>query len=132
MQSRVLLLPSIAFACACASAQQTAQNVDRVTTEEVVEIVVRNRFTRDLELFVWWEGASSRVPLGDIRAGATETFGVRPRSRALILLAHTRASGTSSRDDIPVSYVDVRPGDRVEVTVRGQRSMSYRVNGLAR
>ena len=84
--------------------------------DEEVEMVVVNRTSEALSVFVWWEGGQ-RVRLGELGASATRTFTTPLRDPALWLSLDVLSQGTGRRDR-PDSFVPVQPGDRIEWEVR--------------
>ena len=84
--------------------------------DEQVEMVVLNRTSEALSVFVWWEGGA-RVRLGELGASATRTFTTPLRDPALWLSLDVLSQGTGRRDR-PDSYVPVQPGDRIEWEIR--------------
>ena len=84
--------------------------------DEEVEMVVLNRTSEALSVFVWWEGGA-RVRLGELGVGATRTFTTPLRDAAVWLSLDVLSQGTGRRDR-PDSFVPVQPGDRIEWEVR--------------
>ena len=84
--------------------------------DEEVEMVVRNRTSEAITVFVWWEGGA-RVRLGELDVNATRTFTTPLREAAVWLSLDVLSQGTGRRDR-PESYVPVRSGDRIEWQIR--------------
>ncbi len=84
--------------------------------DEEVEMVVLNRTSEAVSVFVWWEGGA-RVRLGELGASGTRTFTTPLRDPALWLSLDVLSQGTGRRDR-PDSYVPVQPGDRIEWEIR--------------
>ena len=84
--------------------------------DEEVEMVVLNRTSEAVTVFVWWEGGA-RVRLGELGVNATRTFTTPLREAAVWLSLDVLSQGTGRRDR-PESYVPVRSGDRIEWQIR--------------
>ena len=84
--------------------------------DEEVEMVVLNRTSEAVSVFVWWE-SGARVRLGELGASGTRTFTTPLRDPALWLSLDVLSQGTGRRDR-PDSYVPVQPGDRIEWEIR--------------
>ena len=84
--------------------------------DEEVEMVVLNRTSEAVSVFVWWE-SGARVRLGELGVGATRTFTTPLRDAAVWLSLDVLSQGTGRRDR-PDSYVPVQPGDRIEWEIR--------------
>ena len=65
--------------------------------DEEVEMVVLNRTSEALSVFVWWEGGA-RVRLGELGARATRTFTTPLRDAAVWLSLDVLSQGTGRRD----------------------------------
>ena len=84
--------------------------------DEEVEMVVLNRTSEAVSVFVWWE-SGARVRLGELGVGGTRTFTTPLRDAAVWLSLDVLSQGTG-RMDRPDSYVPVQPGDRIEWEIR--------------
>jgi tetratricopeptide (TPR) repeat protein len=84
--------------------------------DQEVEMVVVNRTSEALSVFVWWEGGA-RVRLGELGASATRTFTTPLRDAAVWLSLDVLSQGAGRRDR-PDSFVPVQRGDRIEWEVR--------------
>ena len=84
--------------------------------DEGVEMVVLNRTSEAVSVFVWWE-SGARVRLGELGARATRTFTTPLRDAAVWLSLDVLSQGTGRRDR-PDSYVPIQPGDRIEWEIR--------------
>ena len=89
-----------------------------IGSDRGVEMIVRNQQTSPVTVFAWWENGA-RVPLGEVGAGATRTFTAEYRDVGVVLSVAVLSGRRLGAGERPESFVAVRPGDRLEWTIRG-------------
>lgn len=126
MAQRLLLFLFLAagLVSGCASAGRVAVASDEVSADGAVEMVVRNRTSDVVRVFVNWEDQGgggierSRRRLGDLQGGATETFRISNRWRKISLSVDPlqRTGVDPARPPVPGvvggPIVEIEPGDR--------------------
>jgi hypothetical protein len=122
MAAKALVVAATVLTWGCATIGSTDTVSEAATPQRGVELIVRNERQATVSVSVQWEDARPTL-LDELGGGASATFNVPMRGSALRVIFGSIGSGPGSREDPP--YVDVRAGDRLEWTLRGDRSVFY-------
>ena len=85
-------------------------------------MIVRNEVHGPVAVWAWWENGT-RVVLGEVGISATHTFTTRIRDQAVALSVDVLSDMLSR--EAPEDFVLVRPGDRLEWTIRPFGTVDY-------
>lgn len=84
-----------------------------------------NEATGTVTAFAWWRGGA-RVRLGEINGRSNRSFTIPIRSDEVWMSYDVLSSRRVGRPAPPETFVPVRPGDRIEWTIRSTYTMFYR------
>ena len=89
-----------------------------VGSDRVVKMIVRNQQASPVTVFALWENGA-RVPLGEVGARSIRSFTAQYHDVGVVLSVAVLSGSRLGARERPESFVAVRPGDRLEWTVRG-------------
>ncbi len=122
MCKKLFITLSAALALGCAAGGQANTPSDDVASSGAgLELIVQNQHAgvSRMSLYARW-ASGTRVYVGDVGAGQTETFTIPIRGQRFWL----EHSGGHHAD--PTEYVLVQPGDRLEWSIWVESDVFYR------
>ena len=122
MAQKALVVAVLVLTSACAASSSGNAGPEAAPSQPGVELIVENQRQATVTASVQWENGRPTL-LDELGGGATATFNVPVRGSALRVVFGSMGSGPGNRDD--PEYVPVRAGDRLQWTLRGDRSVFY-------
>ncbi len=127
MCKKLFITISAALAFGCAAGGQANTPLDDVASSGAgLELIVRNQHAgiNRMSVFARWR-SGTRLYLGDVGAGQTETFTTPIRGQGFWLEHQEGPWRSSGRHADPTEYVLVQPGDRLEWSIWSENEVVY-------
>ncbi len=115
-----ILLLTIGLVSGCASSANTPFD-----ERAVVEMQIVNEATGTVTAFAWWRGGG-RFRLGEIGGRSNRSFTIPIQADEVWMSYDILSARRVGRPAPPETFVPVRPGDRIEWTIRSTYTMFYR------